>query len=581
MKLRHFTSAFIAALVFAILPQSSRAITYADWIASYGLSGDAAAYAADPDVDGLPNLIEYALDTGSPIVNSGLQPAAPVYGRVKRTGNALGAWEWVGTGNASGGLSGVFHSSLRWRPRPGTEGIRYQPEISPDLYAWYSGRSAVLNESIPGNIVQSTAIMQGNRFARYFMRLRIVVAPEVGDSLAGIRVGGISAQGLDVGNPIASPRVIVPGSVSYLTDQDRNVTRSTSSTTISDFSWEWAPQPHNLEPVTLTRESSDPAVIIPDPSNPYRWTAVSNGSAMLTLRTGSSTYTASVTVATLTAQANDTVTGFVSGSLRAHLIAQIDPLLEGKTPATALPLFTTQDHGAGTYVRNAQCWAAPHAQALTAISPWNSQGGAHLAGILVSPRHVLFATHYAAGAGATIRFVTTGNVVVTRTITATAPLPGYVPYYPDLTVGVLDSDVPETISFAKILPADWASKLPALNTTEPRLPSIGLDQEEKGLVSDLFGITSGAGQGGAMVSFIRPASSLRSAFYEDKIGGDSSNPACLIINGQLVVLTCWTGGGGGSGTSVVYHRSALETLMTSLGGGYSLTPIDLSSFPSY
>ncbi|MEN9841224.1 MAG: hypothetical protein RL376_1024, partial [Verrucomicrobiota bacterium] len=71
------------------------------------------------------------------------------------------------------------------------------------------------------------------------------------------------------------------------------------------------------------------------------------------------------------------------------------------------------------------------------------------------------------------------------------------------------------------------------------------------------------------------------SFYEEKIGGDSGNPAFLIINGQLVLLTCWTYGGGGSGTSVHNQKAAINTLMTTLGGGYQLTPVDLSAFPSY
>jgi hypothetical protein len=53
------------------------------------------------------------------------------------------------------------------------------------------------------------------------------------------------------------------------------------------------------------------------------------------------------------------------------------------------------------------------------------------------------------------------------------------------------------------------------------------------------------------------------------------------VNGQLVVLTCWTFGGGGSGTSVVDQRAAVDALMTSLGGGYTTTAVDLSGFTSY
>jgi hypothetical protein len=124
------------------------------------------------------------------------------------------------------------------------------------------------------------------------------------------------------------------------------------------------------------------------------------------------------------------------------------------------------------------------------------------------------------------------------------------------------------------LPANWASYLPSVNTISLKPPALCLDQEEKALQSDLSALNT-------MAQFMPPASSLRATFYEDKIGGDSSNPACLIVNGQLVVLTCWTFGGGGSGTSVVDQRTALDAIMTSLGGGYTTTAVDLSGFTAY
>jgi hypothetical protein len=315
-------------------------------------------------------------------------------------------------------------------------------------------------------------------------------------------------------------------------------------------------------------------VIIPDPANSQKWTAVSPGTATITLRTGSNYYSQVVTVAASSGGNTDTITGFLPGSLSAHLVAQTDPQLTGKTAAEALPIFTTQNHVAATYVRNPGCWAAPYVSALTAISPWNSHGGNQLAGILISPRHVLFATHYAAGVGAVMRWVKADGTVVERTITARATVTVTGNYYPDLTVGLLDSDVPAGIDYARVLPANWANYLPSVNTIALKPPALCLDQEEKALQSDLAALNT-------MAQFMRPAAALRAAFYEDKIGGDSSNPACLIVNGQLVVLTCWTFGGGGSGTSVVDKRSAVDAIMTSLGGGYTTTAVDLSGFTSY
>lgn len=580
MNYRKYPSALVAALVLAITPQSAQAITYAAWIASYGLTGADALEDADPDQDGMPNLIEYALDTGSPVVGSGYASALPVLGYAIRTGNAMGAWSWSvqqGSGFSiplNTGIGGVYHSALRWRPRPGVEGIRYQPELSNELLYWYSGRSCILNESIPGNIVQSTSLRPYNGQRKAFMRLRIVTDPTVGNALAGITATGISTQGLDIGLALAQPRATSQESTSSITVGDTLVTRRTGANTITDYSWAWAASANNLQPVNLVRTSSNPAVIIPNPADPYGWTAVGAGTATLTLSTDSNTYNAPVTVALGTGETVDTVTGFTPTSLRAHLVAQIDPQLAGKTAATALQLYSSQDHTTPAYVRNTACWAAPYVSALTAISPWNSQGGNQYAGILISPRHVLFATHYAAGVGAVMRFVGAGNTVVERTITARQSVTITSGYHPDLTIGVLDSDVPASIDYARVLPDNWATYLPNLSTVSLRVPSLGLDAEEKALVSDL------ADQG-TMAQFISPTDTQRRAFYEDKIGGDSSNPACLIINSQLVVLTCWTYGGGGSGSFVTGQRTALNAIMASLGGGYTLTDADLSGFPTY
>lgn len=585
----------LLAALLAILPPASWAITYADWIAGYSLTGAAALGTADPDGDGLPNLLEYALADcipDNPSGNSVDQARLPKMVFGQRTGNGLPS---INPGNITyTGLTppptGTFHIGLRYRPRTGTEQLLVEAQYSRDLLSgWFSGRGAFVvspETPIAGDAVQwfledytlGTFYLSGKSF------LRLSVAPWENAPAVTIPSGGpqsptAPAQGLLVLAPVATPRALEDtGSVSNTTVLDRTIYRVTASTSVTDYYWRWDALGTNTQPVTLTRTSSNTAVIMPTPGDPYGWQFVGNGTATLTLNTATSTYTTTVTTSTNTPQDVDTVTGFVSGSLRAHLVSQIDPLIAGLNKGTGLPIFTAQDHTAAIYVRNTACWASPYVGQLTAISPWNSQGGAYFAGVLVSPRHVLFATHYAPSSGTTIRFVAADNTVVTRTITALSVVGTPVNYYPDLTVGVLDSDVPGTIAFARILPDNWAAKLPTLTGTTAAdsllVPSLGLDQEEKAIVSDLLSIS-------ASVSFAPPANQSRRTFYEDKIGGDSGNPAFLIVNGQLVLMTCWTFGGGGSGTSVWDQRAAINAIMSAQGGGYQLTPVDLSSFPSY
>ncbi len=145
--------------------------------------------------------------------------------------------------------------------------------------------------------------------------------------------------------------------------------------------------------------------------------------------------------------------------------------------------------------------------------------------------------------------------------------------FPDLTVGLLDSDVPTNrISFARVLPDNYADYI----RTGERLPAIRLDQEEKALVGDVWRVTSQSGK--AFTSCAVPVDATRFAFYERIVLYDSGNPCFLWINGQPVLLTVWTRGGPGSGTSVTAFKNDINQLMSDLGGGYQLTEIDLSGF---
>lgn len=314
--------------------------------------------------------------------------------------------------------------------------------------------------------------------------------------------------------------------------------------------------------------------IILGPDNLGVASGVSSGSTSLlaTVTTDSTIFASiNVTVTQSIGTTNTVFSGYVSGSLSKHISDALDARLVGLTPANAKPIFTTQNHSSPSYVRNSGCWVS--GVDMSCISPWNSMGVATRAGTLISPRHIIFCAHYPIDNGSTIRFVDANNNIVTRTMVTKLTHPNYSPYYPDISIGVLDSDVPNTIGFAKILPSNWASYLPSLSSSR-RIPCLVLDQEEKALVADLYSLST-------MANLLNPSNSTRLLYYENMITGDSGNPVFLIINGQLVILTAITYGGAGSGTSVVYHKDAINTMMVTLGGGYSLTEVDLSGFNSY
>lgn len=367
-------------------------------------------------------------------------------------------------------------------------------------------------------------------------------------------------------------RVTSAGSTSNSTVDDVVITTETSASTITDYEVNVVQNNPNIFYDTSVTSSN--ASILTDAGVDNVASGVAAGTAILTATATLNSDIFSSRSATVTVSASTTTSYFnsyASGSLAKNSSDNIDNAISGKTPSTAKPVYSTQNHSTATYTRNTNCWAG--IWDLTPISPWNSTGANTRAGTLISPRHIIFAAHYQISTGATIRFVDASNNVVTRTMTNKLTHPNYSPYYPDITVGLLDSDVPSSIGYAKILPQNWATYLPSLSNTY-RIPALVLDQEEKALVSDLYSLSNYA-------SFITPNNSTRLSFFENIISGDSGNPAFLIINGTLVILTVWTYGGAGSGTSILAQKTDINTMMSTLGGGYSLTEISLSGFNTY
>jgi hypothetical protein len=262
--------------------------------------------------------------------------------------------------------------------------------------------------------------------------------------------------------------------------------------------------------------------------------------------------------------------GFAAGSLLKHTNDTVDGLIGGKTPATAKAVFDAQ----APYIRNADCWAASFD--LTGISPRNSQLGNRLAGVAVTPRHVLFARHYQPEVGMTLDFVTADSQVVTRTIAAKASLSGAAAdWSTDVTVARLDSDLPGAIKPYRVLPAEIAGYLPGL---DKGVPVLCLDQEKKALIYEWRGYQLGAAR------YSWPQTYQRSQFCEALLSGDSGNPIFVPIGGELVLLgLCSAAGMLVVGPAIQTQLAAINALITSLGssGGYTLTTANLASFPNY
>jgi hypothetical protein len=364
-------------------------------------------------------------------------------------------------------------------------------------------------------------------------------------------------------------RTISSSTSGIINQNDLQIIQSSGATTITDYNvsiQQLIPGTYN----TTIYSSNSGVILAPDEFGVA--SAVSSGNAsLIAISPNGSFSTVNVVVSGVVGIMSTTFDGYSTNSLAKEVSEAVDSRINNLNASTSKPIYSTQNHTTPTYTRNINCWAAD--LNLTSISPWNSTGGATRAGVLISPRHIIFAAHYQINNGATIRFVDNNNNIITRTMVNKLTHPNYTPYYPDISIGVLDSDVPESINFVKILPQNWANYLPSLSSTY-RVPCLVLDQEEKALISDLYSLDTRA-------RFITPTDTTRIDFFENIILGDSGNPAFLIINNELVIITVWTFGGAGGGTSILYHKDAINTMMDSLGGGYSLTEINLGEFTNF
>jgi hypothetical protein len=244
-----------------------------------------------------------------------------------------------------------------------------------------------------------------------------------------------------------------------------------------------------------------------------------------------------------------------SNFYRRILSQGIDSPIAGLTANNSTKLiFSTQTPNGGVspvYVRSTTCWAKNID--LSPLSPWNSNGGTQQAGTLISPRHIVFANHFIIPNSSTLIFVDMNNNSYTRTLSNSLQVGST-----DITIGVLNSDLPSNVSFCKVASFDLAS----ITDSNNKVAALYTDQEEKALVGDFYNSNSSA-------NLSSPVNSQRANFYEFPIIGDSGDPIGFVYNNKLILLFTFTG--PTTGPSIPYYINEINSVMTTLGGGYTLS----------
>ena len=352
---------------------------------------------------------------------------------------------------------------------------------------------------------------------------------------------------------------------------------------------------HSLDdgPISFTYSSDNPTEIDVDALGQVVFLVAPESTSSATIsitgtnETNTITRTVFITLAVSGASTIEVIEGGVAGSARKALSDPMDNALSGANPATQQKIYTSQDHATPAYVRNTNFFLqSTHAEALTCASPWNSRQGKNRAGTAVTPRHAVLAEHFPLFAGDSIRFIASDNTIITRTVVQAARI-----YtggkMTDARMILLDSDLPASITPCKLFPGNYETYLPVGLTTAAgdRVPALSLDQEEKGIVHDLWEVTVDVNNTTVWVSYPDPVLPDRLAFNETIISGDSGNPMFAAIGSELwLVYTFFGPNGGPFYGSMVSELNAMITTLDTLQGditGHTVTVGDLSSYPTY
>ena len=217
------------------------------------------------------------------------------------------------------------------------------------------------------------------------------------------------------------------------------------------------------------------------------------------------------------------------------------------------------------------CWLnGVQGLSATPIGASNSLSGQGLP-TMVSPRHYLCATHMHPE-GYLLVFLDTNNLMHWRKTLQRVDVGG------DTSAGILDADLPPSVGFLPVLPANFTNYLPT--TVSNVVQGIGMNQD-----MSLFSQPMTFGNPG----FVNWNSSRSAPFglatnwNATLRGGDSSNPDLLLIGNQLVLVShnYIVMGGPNYASQIPAINAAMHLLSTNhqVRTDYQLTEFSLTNWP--
>lgn len=421
----------------------------------------------------------------------------------------------------------------------------------------------------------------------------------------GVAVSGVKRdQDYSVG-VVENPAITNPSSAPFV-DRDANFAEITGSLTANNFII-------NIIPSLVfgsvpTFESATPATATVDSVGHV--TRVADGYAKILVRMPPPLGTRAVErtmVASGTYQPANYFQSYIEGTLGHHITQKMLSMVSGKDASNATKnLFTSNNYDLASpaVARNPGVFTGTlDLSAISVINGTTSGGYVH-PGMLISPRHIIGATHFPPGS-VVVFMRPDGSFVTANVVSRQNHVGGSLRYsgYSDVQVAYLDRDVTGIQPF-KFLPPDWRAYLP---TGYREVPYGSADSKTVKLPCLTKTAHTSTGGSADQIS-INEVIELNdtdlclsvqtinhglntvldtSRFYSPIVGGDSGGPVFVPVNDDLALLTAYWHAGDGTCYAEITAEitAAMNALATSAGdpaaGTYAVSTVDLSGFTSY
>ena len=320
---------------------------------------------------------------------------------------------------------------------------------------------------------------------------------------------------------------------------------------------------------------------------------ITNGTAIVNVVTpvGTRSYTRSMVSSGASTQ--DIFQNYQTGTLGLHITNAMLALVSGKTPGAA----TQNRYSSATYSLTAPA-AVPNPSLfassvdLTAITLTNTQGGAVAPwchqGLLISPRHVIGATHFPVGG--TLVFQRSNGTF--QTVTVVSVQDNITFSGSDIHVAYLSAAI-TGINPLQVMPANWRTYLPAGEIVKlPLLQKVAHDNN--GNLADWVNITQYSQVADSGTSHFCTVGALNmagvpvlatDAWFSPIIDQDSGSPVIALVNGNPVLMCAYHYANGAEhfGDHVADINSAMNSLASAAGDAtsYALAAPVLTTFTAF